>query len=61
MELYTAFQWNLNRNSDIFSQENEFESALKVSAILSRPQYVVAIIILVRYEQQSITNHEKGR
>ena len=35
------FQWNFNRNSSIFIQENAFESVVwKMAAILSRPQWV---------------------
>ena len=35
------FQWNCNRNSNIFSQENAFEHVVcEMSAILSRPQCV---------------------
>ena len=34
-------QWNFNRNSDIFIQENAFESIVcEMTAILSRPQCV---------------------
>ena len=39
-------QWNFNRNSNIFIQENEFESVVwKMAAILSRPQCVKRFII----------------
>ena len=34
-------QWNFNRNSNIFIQENAFESVVcEMAAILSRPQWV---------------------
>ena len=39
--LRNKLQWNLNRNSNIFIQENAFESVVcKTVAILSRPQCV---------------------
>ena len=45
------FQWNMNRNSYIFIQENAFENVVwKMAAILSRPQcvniyqFVIALI-----------------
>ena len=39
--LRNKFQWNLNRNSNIFIQENAFESVVcEMAAILSRPQCV---------------------
>ena len=39
--LRNKFQWNLNRNSDIFFQENAFENVVwKMGSILSRPQCV---------------------
>ena len=39
LELRTKLQWNLNRNSCIFIQENAFKNVVsKMSAILSRPQ-----------------------
>ena len=35
------FQWNFDRNSNIFIQENAFESVVcEMTAILSRPQCV---------------------
>ena len=35
------FQWNTERNSYIFIQENSFDNVVyKIAAILSRPQYV---------------------
>ena len=38
------FQWNFNRNSNIFIQENVFESVVcEMAAMLSRPQCVKAI------------------
>ena len=46
-------QWNFNRNSNIFIQENEFESVVfEMAAILSRPQCVkenqaITIVIVV--------------
>ena len=41
------FQWNLNRNSFIFSQENALENVVwKMSAILSPPQCVKPFINL---------------
>ena len=36
-------QWNLNRNSHIFIQENAFENVWKMAAILSQPQSVKAV------------------
>ena len=39
--LRNKLQWNVNRNSNIFIQENWFESVVcEMLAILSRPQYV---------------------
>ena len=39
--LGNKFQWNLNRNSYIFIQENAFENVVwEMAAILSRPQCV---------------------
>ena len=39
--LGNKFQWNLNKNSNIFIQENAFENVVwKMAAILSRPQCV---------------------
>ena len=41
--LRNTLQWNLNRNSNIFIQENAFESVVcETVAILSRPQCVKA-------------------
>ena len=38
---WNKFQWNVNRNSYIFIQENPFEKVVwKMAAILSRPQCV---------------------
>ena len=38
---WNKLQWNHNRNSYIFIQENAFENVVrKLAAILSRPQYV---------------------
>ena len=38
--LEKKLQWNLNRNSHIFIQENAFEHVdWKMAAVLSRPQY----------------------
>ena len=38
---WTKFQWNFNRNSNIFIHENEFESVVcEMMAILSQPQCV---------------------
>ena len=35
------FQWNFNRNSNIFIQENAFENVVcEMASILSRPQCV---------------------
>ena len=37
--LWNTLQWNLNRNSNIFIQENAFENAVcEMAPILSRPQ-----------------------
>ena len=39
--LWNKLQWNFNRNSNIFIQENAFESVVcKIAGILSRPQCV---------------------
>ena len=38
--LRNKLQWNFNRNSNIFIQENAFESVCEMAAILSRPQCV---------------------
>ena len=44
--LWNKFQWNFNRNSNIFIHENEFESVVcEMAAILSRPQCVKQHII----------------
>ena len=41
LTLRNILQWNFNRNSDIFIQENAFESVIcEMAAILSRPQCV---------------------
>ena len=52
-------QWNLNRNSNIFIQENAFESVVcETAAILSRPQYVnlndAILKIKLTYQQWSV-------
>ena len=40
--LRNKLQWNFNRNSGIFIQENAFESVVReMAAILSRPQWVI--------------------
>ena len=42
--LWNKLQWNLNRNANIFIQENAFESVVcETAVILSRPQCVKAI------------------
>ena len=38
--LGNKLQWNLNRNLNIFIEENAFENVWKMAAILSRPQCV---------------------
>ena len=39
--LRNKFQWNFNRNSSIFIQENAFENVVcQMASILSRPQWV---------------------
>ena len=41
LTLWNKLQWNINRNSFIFTQENTLEDVVcEMSAILSRPQYV---------------------
>ena len=43
--LRNTFQWNLERNSNIFIQENVFESVVcEMASILSRPQCVKAMV-----------------
>ena len=43
--LRNKLQWNINRNSDIFIQENVFESVVcETAAILSRPQCVYTLL-----------------
>ena len=38
-------QWNFNQNSNIFIQENAFESVVcEMAAMLSRPQCVYSIL-----------------
>ena len=45
--LRNKLQWNLNRNSNIFIQENAFESVVcETAAILSRPQCVKMPVVL---------------
>ena len=44
--LWNKFQWNFNRNSNIFIHENEFESVIcEMAAILSRPQCVKLAVV----------------
>ena len=39
--IWSKFQWNFNRNSNILIHENELESVVcKMASILSRPQWV---------------------
>ena len=48
--LRNKLQWNFNRNSNIFIQENAFESVVcEMAAILSRPQCVYDTWLLWRY------------
>ena len=45
--LRNKLQWNLNWNSNIFIQENVFESVVcEMAAILSRPQCVNAVLLI---------------
>ena len=37
-------QWNINRNLNIFIQENALENVSKIAAVLSRPQSVDMIL-----------------
>ena len=49
-------QWNLNKNLYIFIQENAFENVVwKMAAILSRPQCVELILIIITFLQTSIS------
>ena len=42
-------QWNFNRNSNIFIQENAFENVVcEMASILSRPQCVKCILLIIR-------------
>ena len=44
LTLRNKLQWNFNRYSNIFIQENPFQNVVwKIAAILSRPQCVIAI------------------
>ena len=44
--LKNKVQWNFNRNSNSFIQENAFESIVcEVAAVLSRPQCVVVVVV----------------
>ena len=52
--LRNKLQWNLNRNSNIFIQENAFESVVcETAAILSRPQCVKLNKLLNRRHKSS--------
>ena len=45
---WNKHQWNVNRNSYIFIQENPFENVVwKMAAILSRPQCVKGNVIIL--------------
>ena len=49
--LSNKFQWNLNRNSYIFIQENAFENVVrKMVAILSRLQFVNCYLVLLSFD-----------
>ena len=49
-------QWNQNQNSNIFIQENTLENVVsEMASILSRPQWVSIIIILVHYHSCQAT------
>ena len=51
-------QWNLNRNSNIFIQENAFEYIVwKMAAILSRPQYVNPLYAELIFENAKLFLH----
>ena len=51
-------QWNLNWNSCIFFQGNAFENVVrKMSAILSRPQWVKVNILSVHRVHDALTVH----
>ena len=46
--LRNKLQWNFNRNSNIFIQENTFENVVwKIAAILSLPQCINLIIVVL--------------
>ena len=50
--LRNKLQWNLNRNSNIFMQENIFENVVwKMAAILSRPQCVILLVHMCKIFQ----------
>ena len=52
--LRNKVQWNLNRNSYIFIQENPFENGVwKMASILSRPQCVNQLIAAWWWHQAS--------
>ena len=53
--LRNKLQWNFNRNSYIFIQENAFENVVwKMAAILSRPQCVKFFLLRVAWVMCSL-------
>ena len=49
------FQWNFNQNSSIFIPENALENAVcEMASILSPPQCVKDIFILLKYLLDSL-------
>ena len=59
--LWNKFQWNFNRNSNIFIQENAFENIVcEMSAILSRPQCVKALLYFIVSGDITRTNETKA-
>ena len=57
--LRNKLQWNLNRNSYIFIQENAFENVFwKMAAILSWPQCVKLIQLQLLYSSYSIIHRK---
>ena len=58
LDPWEQIQWNLNRNSYIFIQENAFENVVwKMAAILSRSQFVNHVIELEIYMNMEINPH----
>ena len=56
--LRNKLQWNLNQNSNIFIQENVFESVVcEMAAILSRPQCVKRSFIVQNKQWRTKVSH----